>query len=117
MDHSRSAADHKRLAALEKIGRDLGEGRRALGGDRMPSVIDEDEMAIREQLLVETTDFGRDHAVQGAEQHQGRNSEAAHPLFECWIAAGPDQPLDEPAVLACTAGSTAGSGGMRSGWA
>ena len=66
MNHRLGAADDEGLVAFEEIGDDLDKGFGPLGADRMACVIDEDEVAVRDQLLVEMPHLGRDHPVMRA---------------------------------------------------
>ena len=64
MDHRLGAADYKGFAAFEKIADDLGHGFRPLGADRMPGIVDENQMAVRDQLFVEMPEFRWDDPVE-----------------------------------------------------
>src|SRR3954453_23434092 len=72
VDDGLGAADHEGLVAVEEIGDDLDKGFRPLGADRMPGVVDEDEMAVRHQLFVKMPYLGRDHPVARAKHDKSR---------------------------------------------
>src|SRR5438067_11568946 len=53
MDHRLGAADDEGLVPFEEVGRHLREGLGPLGADRVPGIIDENQVTIWQKLLVE----------------------------------------------------------------
>src|SRR5438876_7557456 len=68
VDDGGRAADDERLVALEKVGDHLGEGLRPIAADRGGGVVDEREMAVRDQPGVDAPRVLRGATVRGAEQ-------------------------------------------------
>src|ERR1700730_724966 len=95
VDHRLRAADDEGLVALEEIGHHFGERLWAIGADRVPGVIDENQVAIGHQLLVDVTHIGRDDPVDGAEQHERRRREPGELAFEIGVAVRTPQPRDQ----------------------
>jgi hypothetical protein len=117
VDHRLRAADDKSLVTFEKIDHHFGKGLRPLSADRVPGVIDKDEMGIRDQLLVKIAHFRGDHGIEGAEQDERRRREIGSSFLEIYVAVWAPQPHDEGPVFAWIAGSGAGTVASRSGWA
>src|SRR6202022_3287690 len=86
VDHRLRAADDEGLVALEEIGHHFGERLWAIGADRVPGVIDENQVAIRHQLLIDVPHIGRDDPVDGPEQHECRGREPGELAFEIGVA-------------------------------
>ena len=83
----------------QEIRRHLGKRLGPLGADLVPGVVDEHQMAVRQQRLVDAAHLRRDHPVQRAEQHQRRRRQSRIRASSSRIAIGPAQPPDQRALL------------------
>src|SRR5439155_16626369 len=63
MDHRLGAADDEGLVAFQEVGHHFGERLGAIGADRVPRVVDKDQVAIRHQFLVDVAHVGWNDAV------------------------------------------------------
>src|SRR5712692_3330487 len=80
------AADDERLVALQKIGDHLGERLRSIAADGGRGVVDEHEMAVRDQLRVNATGVLSRLTVGGTEQHQRRRRHLGQPRCDLGLA-------------------------------
>ena len=95
VDHRRGTADDKGLVAFEEVRYHLGERFGPIGADRVARIVDENEVAVRHQLLVDVAHLGWNNAINRAEQDKGRCRKLPQLTFEIGIPVRSPQSHDE----------------------
>src|SRR5690348_10868820 len=91
LDETARLAHQEAIAAREEIPDDRCKRLGTIGVDRMRCVIDENDVAMGQDLPKEMRAFGRRYPIGCAEQGQHRMGQLREPRFERCIAPGPEQ--------------------------